>query len=248
MNKEYVFWTFSAAAQSLSAFIALVLAGYALVHNIMESVKEKDDSLEEVHALLLRSFHKNMTLLVWVSGLAIIMDLMIVYVNGLISTIPWWFQGIVGLINCASIIGGAAFVVKIVDPIKYKKIARETLSHYETIKESNTDTVTAQDFMSTFIKLEKLIRDYFNRRPDYAQDNTINKRYKRAYSSLREMIDELVQMEVINSELRKELFNIISYRNLVFHGQVDSVEKSQLMNLEIVLNDLKCELDKGDEK
>ena len=43
MNTDYIYWTFSAAAQSISALVAFLLTGYALVHTIMESARERDD-------------------------------------------------------------------------------------------------------------------------------------------------------------------------------------------------------------
>ncbi len=45
---DYIYWTFSAASQSIAALVALLLAGYALVHTLMEAAREKDDSLEEI--------------------------------------------------------------------------------------------------------------------------------------------------------------------------------------------------------
>ena len=45
---DYIYWTFSSAAQSVSAFAALLLTGYAIVHNLMDSVRERDDTLEEI--------------------------------------------------------------------------------------------------------------------------------------------------------------------------------------------------------
>jgi hypothetical protein len=39
MNNDYIFWTFSAASQSIAAFVALLFAGYTLVHMLMGGLK-----------------------------------------------------------------------------------------------------------------------------------------------------------------------------------------------------------------
>src|SRR5260221_10462109 len=63
MSVDYIYWTFSSAAQSISAFVAFLLTGYALVHSLMESARERDDTLEEVHAELRKSYHERLTFL-----------------------------------------------------------------------------------------------------------------------------------------------------------------------------------------
>ena len=63
MNTDYIYWTFSSAAQSISAFIAFLLVGYALVHNLMEAARDRDDTLEDLHMALRLSYHKRLTVL-----------------------------------------------------------------------------------------------------------------------------------------------------------------------------------------
>lgn len=85
MSNDYIYWAFSAAAQSISAFVAFLLTGFALVHSIMESARASDDSLEEIHAALKVSHHRSLTTLAWLTGLAIILSLVVVY--------PFYHQG-----------------------------------------------------------------------------------------------------------------------------------------------------------
>lgn len=40
MSTDYVYWTFSAASQSISAFVAFLLTGYALGHTLIISVRK----------------------------------------------------------------------------------------------------------------------------------------------------------------------------------------------------------------
>ena len=60
MTNDNIYWLFSAAAQSISAFVAFLLTGYALVHTLMEAAREKDDTLEEIHAALSKKYHRRL--------------------------------------------------------------------------------------------------------------------------------------------------------------------------------------------
>ena len=42
MSTDYVYWTFTAAAQCVSTFVALLLTGYALVLSQIEAAREHD--------------------------------------------------------------------------------------------------------------------------------------------------------------------------------------------------------------
>ena len=110
-NVDYIYWTFTAAAQSVAAFVGLLLAGYALVHSLMEAARERDETLDEIHGALRMRFHRWLTLLAALTCLAIVLSLVVVFTN------RWEFPGkyvivaIVGLIDIASVVCGLAFVV-----------------------------------------------------------------------------------------------------------------------------------------
>jgi len=49
IDYENVYWTYSAAAQAIAAFVALLVAGYAVVLSMMESAAQADETLIEIH-------------------------------------------------------------------------------------------------------------------------------------------------------------------------------------------------------
>ena len=51
-DSEFIYWTFSAAAQSISAFVVFLLTGYAVVLSLMESRRARDESLADAHSEL----------------------------------------------------------------------------------------------------------------------------------------------------------------------------------------------------
>jgi hypothetical protein len=81
MNNDNIYWLFSAAAQSIAAFVAFPLTGYTLVHTIMEAARERDDTLEEIHRALQKKYHTWPTWLASVTGFAIVLSLLMVFLN-----------------------------------------------------------------------------------------------------------------------------------------------------------------------
>lgn len=128
MNNDHIYWAFSAAAQSIAAFVAFLLTGFALVHTLMEAAREKDDTLEEVHAALRQKYHARLALLAWVTGLAVILSLVTVFVNRWEFPHKGWLLSVTAAVDLVAIAGGLAFVVSIVNPPKYERAARRRSS------------------------------------------------------------------------------------------------------------------------
>jgi hypothetical protein len=227
MNNDYIYWTFSSAAQSISAFIALLLAGYALVHNLMEAARERDDTLEEIHSELRLSYHKRLTALAWLTGSAVILSLVVVYLNR--STVPVsdWALLVVGCLDILAVIGGVAFVVSIVDPRKYQKAAEKALEQAQVIVSGIPQATPAAEFFDAFLHLERLIRDYLKEKDLYVPSRGA----PRMSYSFRQMIEALLQNELIDRQFMNELLEINKYRNLVFHGHVGSADQSMVQRV-----------------
>lgn len=213
---DYIYWTFTAAAQSVAAFIAILLTGYTLGSDLLRSWRAADESLEDVEAALKRRVHRQLTILAVVTGFSIILSLLIVYLNGE-YVIPVWVQVIAGLLICASIIGALWFVITLVDPDKYKKAAQAELQ--ETPGEDQKSQ-PSDEFFKAFVALERTIRDYLRKQHLYVPSRGA----ARMSYSFRQMVDALLFNERIDSELREELMEINKYRNLIFHGHLDQAD------------------------
>ena len=103
LNVDYIYWTFTAAAQSVAAFVGLLLAGYALVHSLMESARERDETLEEIHSALRLRFHRWLTLLAILTSLAIVLSLVVVFTNRWEFPGKYLAAGVVAAIDVASV-------------------------------------------------------------------------------------------------------------------------------------------------
>lgn len=221
MSVDYIYWSFSAAAQSISAFVAFLLTGYALVHALMESAREQDDTLEEVHTALRKTYHFRLTVLAWLTGTAIVLSLVIVYCNRPSTPVATWTQALVALIDFAAIAGGLYFVVSIVDPRKYQRAAVKAL---EKDAGPTAPVSPSNEFFDAFLHLERLIRDYLRVRELYVP----SKGAPRMSFSFRQMIEALRVNEQIDIAFYEELMGINKYRNLVFHGHVTQVDSTMV--------------------
>jgi len=224
MNNDNVYWLFSAAAQSISAFVAFLLTGYALVHSLMETARQKDDSLDEVHATLRKTFHTRLTVLAWFTGSAVVLSLAMAYLN------RWTFQGKVLLgiftsaIDLIAIVGGLAFVVSIVDPSRYEKAATKALEAEKRDLHLTGPRTSSAEFFDQFRHLERLVRDYLRNKDLYVP----SKGAPRMSYTFRQMIEALYQNEIIDRAFSEELMEINKYRNLVFHGHVEDADESMV--------------------
>lgn len=221
MSVDYIYWAFSAAAQSISAFVAFLLTGYALVHSLMEVARERDDTLEEVHAALRKSYHERLTILAWLTGAAIVLSLVVAYCNRPGAPVATWAQVVVAVIDLAAIAGGLYFVVSIVDPGKYQRAAAKALKQ---IAEPAATVSPSNDFFEAFLHLERLVREYLRDRELYVP----SKGAPRMSFSFRQMIEALRVNEKIDGSFYEELLEINKYRNLVFHGHVTQVDAGML--------------------
>lgn len=222
-NVDYIYWTFTAAAQSVAAFIGLLLAGYALVHSLMEAARERDETLDEIYALLRLRFHRWLSLLAALTCLAIVLSLVVVYTN------RWEFPGkyvlvaLVGIIDLAAIASGLAFVVNTSHPSRYTLAAERELAQRKPQMHLSGESVPVGKFFSTQARLERVLR-----RAVQAADIAIETNSNGRPPSFRQLAEALVQNERIDQELYRELVEINQYRNLVHHGHVTTADKTML--------------------
>lgn len=217
MSVDYIYWAFSAAAQSISAFVAFLLTGYALVQTLMDTARERDDTLEEVHTALRKTYHKQLKGLAWLTGAAIVLSLLVAYCNRPSAPVASWAQFLVAVVDLAAIGGGLYFVVAIVDPGKYQRAAAEAL---KKVVEPTAPVSPPNEFFEAFLHLERLIREYLRDRDLYVPSRGA----PRMSFSLRQMIEALRANEKIDGSFYEELLEINKYRNLVFHGHVTQVD------------------------
>ena len=223
-NQENFYWLFSSSAQTISAFVAFLVTGFALVLNMMDALQQKDETLEEIHIKLKSDYYKKIKFLAIITGLAIIFSLWMVFLNGGNSQHKCWLFILTAVLNAVAIIVGILFVIAIINPAKYRKAAKEIIKEEKLEDSSKPNTIDQATFMTDFIHLEKTVRDKLQSRQLYVPYGDTPK----MVYSFRQMINALNQNELINRKELYELLEINKYRNLVFHGHQDKVDIGML--------------------
>jgi hypothetical protein len=227
---EHIYWVFSSAAQCVATCIAFLLSGYAIVITMMESARQKDDSLAEIHAALRAECHTRLRLLALVNAVAITMNLACVFLN------RWGLEWI-GLLVMATVVIDLVvvfwcltFVLTIVDPKKYEKVAGRFLRKHQAARQTARQTgqvATAAEFFNEFRLLERCVSDLLRVTRHYDPSGNAGGA-QGSMLSFREMIDLLMLSELVSSADGRELLEINKYRNLVFHGHVEEAERAMI--------------------
>jgi hypothetical protein len=229
MDKDNIYWLFSSSAQSISAFVAFLLAGFTLVHMMMETIQQKDDTLADIHAQLKRHYYLRLRGLFGITGLSIVLSLAMVWFNH-----PDWPNRLyyalgVSLVNTVAIGGGIWFVIGIVNPSNYENTARKLIGQADVRKELglSNSPIRAGDFLEQFIKLEARIRHLVKLSGLYQPSQG----GPGMSFSVRRMIEVLGESETIGKDLIGELLSINKYRNLVAHGHTETADKSMVQRI-----------------
>ena len=222
MNDENIYWLFSSSAQAIATFVAFLLAGYTLVHAMMDSVQQRDDTLEEIHSALIRQYYKQIKSLAVITGAAVLSSLTMLYLNGF----AWPYKDVVvalaAMVNVAAIAWGIAFVIRIIDPDKYTNAAKRLIEEDAQAMNLAGKQEDSEDFFTLFDKLETAMRNALEqaRLPGPTGDRG------RRDPSFRQMLLALHQNELIDRSLFRNLMQIGRYRNLAYYGRLRSVDKA----------------------
>jgi hypothetical protein len=224
---DNLYWLFSAAAQSISAFVAFLLTGYALVHSIMDNREKDDPSLTEVHEELKKTYHIRLTLLSICTATAILGSLLCVYLNPYSFRLRDLLYILTASFDIVAILGGIFFVVAIVNPEKYRRVAKKLLAEERSRLEPTGKVVNVGEFMTAFIALERSVRDFIE------QHRLLPPVESRRFSTLgfSEMVNTLFRNAVISRNNVDELMEISKYRNLVVHGRVEEVDQAMVQRV-----------------
>ncbi len=224
MNNDHIYWLFSSTAQTISAFIAFLLAGFALVHSMMDSIQKNDPSLEEIYYELKRKQYRTVKWLSILTGMAIILSLATVYINGIRSSILNDMVTVSSVASLASIILGIYFVITIINPDIYTITAKDMYKKETEKKASGLASIPNQHFFVEFVELEKAVRNKFEANipklvGNFPIDRTI---------SFRSMVNALYRSNIIDQSLNDALMEVSKYRNLIFHGHLENVHEGIL--------------------
>jgi hypothetical protein len=217
-DSNNIYYLFSTAAQSIATFIGLLIAGYTLVLSMMDATARVDETLIEVFAEQKRRFHRQLMKLSIATATTIIGCFIVLFLNGYqLAWLPY-LAAVVFIGACGSIVGGVWFVIGMINPEKYKAIAKD-LAREVKPETPTSASVSRGDFLEKFIQIEQLLRNIWRSRTD-----GLRLGQRQGMVSFREMLEVLYSNGVIGEDLFGQLLNVSRHRNLVVHGQVDLVD------------------------
>jgi hypothetical protein len=237
-DAQNIYWLFSAAAQTVAALIAFLLAAYGLVQGIMDVAAQSDETLLEINESLKEGYHQQLSWLVSITAAAIISSLTVVFLYSFNSR---WVKGLAvisSVLVLAAIVGGVVFVIAIVDPKKYRKAARRLVEEVEAPVEQ--PHASRNEFFVKFIELERFIRELWQ------QSGSERLSQRRGPPTFREMIEALSLSEVLPHHLQKRLLVLSRYRNLVFHGEVTQVSSEIVSELDATMDEIRVIRDEAE--
>src|SRR3954451_20842637 len=201
MNDENIYWLFSSSAQAIATFVAFLLAGYTLVHAMMESVQQRDDTLEEIHAALIRQYYQQIKSLAIITGAAVLSSLTMLYLNGFVWPYKDVVVAIAAALDIAAIGWGIAFVTRIIDPDKYTNAAKRLIEEDAQAMDLAGKQEDSEDFFTLFERLETAMRDAL----EQASVSAATRDRGRRDSSFQQMLMALYQNELVDRSLFRDL-------------------------------------------
>ena len=239
-DSNNIYYLFSTAAQSIAAFIGILIAGYALVLSMMDAAARADETLEELYEELKRQFHRKLTVLSIVTATGIIGCFVVLFLNKYdLCWLPY-LAAVVFVIACASVIGGVLFVITIIDPAKYRAVAKQLAREIEPPTKAS-DSVSRGAFLELFIEIEQRVRRIWSART-YGQRLGL----RQSMPSFREMLEVLYSHGIVTQDLYGQLMSVSKHRNVVVHGQVEFVNPDVFREAETARNKLNDIVDNGE--
>lgn len=225
MEKDTFYWLFGASAQSIAAFIAFLLTGYALVLNMMQSAQQNDPTIEELHSTMKEKYYIHLLRVGIISGFSVVFNLLCLGLSDFDYCCENILKTFTIISTIAAIAYGIVFIIIILDPKKYARAANKIIDDLK----GGEEQVDANLFFTEFVKLEKRIREYLQSHDLYITDKRdINMKY-----SVNKMITSLYKNNKIGFYAYDKLLTLNKYRNAIFHGHIDKVSKYMIDDLKI---------------
>jgi len=228
MTTNSSYYLFSSAAQTIAAFIALLIAGYVFALSAMERIEDKDPTYAEVWQIFKRKYYNYLILLGLITSFAILMNfLSVLLVEKVFFNILFYYLTII--LTMISVLGGILFIIIVLDPDKFIKAADSKKKEVSNAFKDDTTYVSEdkpkkfrpiktsrERFINDFIKLEAMIRNYLRKKQFLPP---------KIHKSVSQMSDDLLKMEIISIETYNRLRLVSEFRNLVVHGEINTIDE-----------------------
>jgi len=236
ISQNNAFYLFSTAAQTIAAFIALIIAGYTFANSAFDKNEKNDETYFETQQIFKNKYYFLLTILGIITVIAIVLNLIsIIFVENIYYDTCLLFF-ITFVFTLASVFGGLMFIFEVLDPDKYLKTAKLLSNKLEnSFQEGNQNFVkeqteskyrdrkiTKMNFIDDFIKFEKEMRQFIKKKQMIRNIQ---------YMGIKQMANDLLKLEVIDRIMYNRILLVSDIRNMVVHGQIETVDEEVARDL-----------------
>jgi hypothetical protein len=236
LNENQILYLFSAASQVIAAIYGLIVTGYIFLRNELDRKADKDESFEEIVMLLKTDYFSSIVNISIVTFISIVLCFLVTASeagnsretsNLLINiSVPTIITELILIIS---------FVIKILNPNSLE-IASNRLRGITT-KDESDNKGSLEDFLKNYNQIEYILEKYGTAfSTTEFQDYDSIRRKGIAKSKL---VNILYKEQKIDSSLRGNLLELISFRNSLIHGTDLFVSQEDVLLSQQILNQLK---------
>lgn len=215
LDENQILYLFSAASQVIAAIYGLIITGYIFLRNELDRKVDQDDTLEEIVSILKADYFGSIITISFVTVLSIALCFLVI-VDA--TSCNKFFLDILINISVSVILTEliliVSFVIQILNP-KSLEIASDRL-RTKTIKSETGEKGSIEYFLTNFKQIEYAIAKYGTAitNPELTDYESVKK--KRIPNP--KLVHILFNDGKIDSSLKDDLINLISFRNSLMHG------------------------------
>ena len=235
-DENQILYLFSSASQVIAAIYGLIITGYIFLRNELDRKADKDDSYEEIVSILKNDYFTSIISISFVTLLSIALCFLV------IADTTHLNRGLLDVlinISVATILTDLiliiSFVIKILNP-KSIEIASDRLRLKTSIDETG-EKGSIEDFLTNYNQIEYILAKYGTAivNPELTDYESV----KRKRIANTKLVYILFKDERIDSLLKDDLINLISFRNSLIHGTNLFITKKYVEMSKDILDRLK---------
>lgn len=236
LNENQILYLFSAASQVIAAIYGLIITGYIFLRNELDRKADKDESFEEIVLLLKTDYFSSIVNISIVTLVSILLCFLVIVAETLNNKgLTSFLFNLSAPTIITDLILIITFVIKILNPNSLE-IASNKLREITTKSESNNKG-SLEDFLKNYNQIEYILEKYGTAFSSTEYQDYDSIRRKRIAKS--KLVNILFNEQKIDSLLRNNLIELISFRNSIIHGTDLFVSKEDVELSEQILSQLK---------
>ncbi len=216
LNENQILYLFSAASQVIAAVFGLIITGYIFLRNELDRKADKDESYEEIVAILKVDYFYSIKTISFVTLISIsLCFLVIVNETSSNKSILDILINISVPVILTELILIVSFVIKILNPNSLE-IASDKL-RARTVLSDSGEKGSIENFLTNYNQIEYILQKYGTAisNPELTDYESVKK--KRISNT--KLVNILFNDGRIDKVLKDDLIKLISFRNSLIHGR-----------------------------